>query len=111
MSSQCELPPHHLLNNNVRQVFPLAEDPPAHVMEQMPSARVMKSGHPLQDGFYVAAFSTKRMVAPKKGQWFLSGAEIEAYMAAEDMQDARVIARLCFVRVSHIPRCTLMQAL
>ena len=43
---------------------------------------------------HIRALFTGHVRPPRRGEWYLSGAIIEAYMALTDMTDARPIARL-----------------
>lgn len=54
------------------------------------------------DRRHVRAVATGEMRLPRKGEWFLSGAEVEAYKAHNDLTTKYHIARL--VKVETVTR-------
>ena len=52
------------------------------------------TGLALSDRRHVRALFTGHVRPPRQGEWYLSGAILEAYMARVDMTEARPIARL-----------------
>ncbi len=67
-----------------KKYFPLADKPNDSELEQL--------GVP--DDVGIRAVPTGEMRAPKRGEWYLSGAIIEGYRAANDLSTAYYIARL-----------------
>jgi hypothetical protein len=52
----------------------------------------------LHDGLNARAVRTGELRAPKKGEWYLSGAIATAYRAPNDLSSKFHIARLCCVK-------------
>lgn len=67
-----------------RPVYPLADRHPG-------NRRPLMGWHPPQR---VMAVFSGELRPPKKGEWYLSGAIVEAYQAPNDLQDAYYIAKL-----------------
>jgi hypothetical protein len=75
------------MNNLLKKYYPLADEPSP---EELYNLEV-------SDKVGVRAMATGEMRAPRKGEWFLSGAVVEAYRANNDISIQYNIAKLVVV--------------
>ena len=55
-------------------------------------------GNYIRRDYAVCAVFTGEFRPPRKGEWYLSGAVVEAYKAPNDLMEARHIAKLVVIR-------------
>ena len=85
---------------------------PAHARSQLKDLGVLVGApRSLLPGLEVRAISTGEKRAPKAGEWFLSGAIVEAYFAADDLRVKYQIARLVVVEIKTITTETIIHTL
>lgn len=75
------------MNNLLGKYFPLADEPSPEDLYNLE----------VPDRVGVRAMATGEMRKPRKGEWFLSGAIIEAYRANNDLAIEYKIAKLVVV--------------
>ncbi len=59
----------------------------------------LKDYHPLERKLKLGAVWTGEFREPRKGEWFLSGSDVEAYHAKSDMSTAYHIAKVVHVTI------------
>ena len=72
------------MNNLLGKYFPLADEPSPEDLYNLE----------VSDKVGIRAMATGEMREPRKGEWFLSGAIIEAYRAQNDLASEYNIAKL-----------------
>ena len=75
------------MNNLLGKYYPLADEPSPEDLYNLE----------VSDKVGVRAMATGEMRAPRKGEWFLSGAVVEAYRANNDISIQYNIAKLVVV--------------
>lgn len=75
-------PPHHGFLPGRGQLFPLGENAPCLLLDFL-----KRKGIPVGGRYCIMALASGEFRPPKKGEWFLSGAEIQAYRAQNDFPE------------------------